>query len=342
MKTQSRSGDLQGTADLIKSYGQDPDVIANRVGLDPNALYKTGISVDSLSFVNFLEEAARSCKDRFFSLKVAQIQGWDILGPIWLLIRRADTVYEALNVITDHLEFHSNSASAHLLTEEDRLVLCYEIRTQALGTELQEQSEIQAIELGLAMSSYELRRILGNDWRPLYAQFRHSPPYNLEPLKKVFGERISFNQDRNAIHLSKEDGQQPLASSRPAYRKILQREIQSQLGDSIPFSIKTDRIIRLLIDEHGCSIEKVAENLGVSARTLQLRLKQEEKSYQKIYDQARLEIAVQYIESSTLSIAAIAERLNFTETAAFSRFFKRHMGISPRELLKQRRNSSHH
>ncbi len=193
------------------------------------------------------------------------------------MIRSAETVKEALQAIADHLELHTAGVSAYLIEEEDRTVFCYEVRKQARGTEVLDQSEVQVIELGLAMSCYELRAILGNDWRPQYVQFRHAAPYNLEPLQQVFGEHISFNQDRNAIHLTSKDSNQPLAKSRPAYRQILQREIQSRLGDTIPVALKTDRTIRLLIDESGCSIEKVAATLGVSSRTLQLRLKEEGK-----------------------------------------------------------------
>jgi AraC-like DNA-binding protein len=340
MATISRSIDLQGVAELIKSYGQDPDALAKMVGLDPRALYETGITIESRHVINLHEEAARACKDRFFALKLAQVQGWDILGPIWLMIRSAETVKEALQAIADHLELHTAGVSAYLIEEEDRTVFCYEVRKQARGADILDQSEVQVIELGLAMSCYELRAILGNAWRPQYVQFRHAAPYNPEPLQQVFGEHLSFNQDRNAIHLTREDGMQPLATSRPAYRQILQREIHSRLGDTIPFALRADRTIRVLIDEGGCSVEKIAVILGVSPRTLQLRLKEEGTSYQTLYDQARLEIAIQYLENSNLPITAIAERLQFSHTGAFSRFFKRHMGMTPRELLKGRRSLS--
>jgi len=249
MATVSRSIDLQGVSELIKSYGQDPDALAQKVGLDPRALYETGITIESRHVINLHEEAARACKDRFFALKLAQVQGWDILGPIWLLIRSAETVKEALQAIADHLELHTAGVSAYLMEEEGRTVFCYEVRKQARGSEVLDQSEVQVIELGLAMSCYELRAILSNDWRPRYVQFRHAAPYNPEPLEQVFGEHISFNQDRNAIHLKSKDSNHPLAKSRPAYRQILQREIQSRLGDTIPFALRTDRTIRLLIDE---------------------------------------------------------------------------------------------
>ena len=338
MPSVSRSSDLQGVAELIRSYGQDPDALAQRIGLDPLALYETGISIESSLVINLYEEAARACRDRFFALKLAQVQGWDILGPIWLMIRSAETVKEALQAIADHLELHSAGISAYLVEEEERTVFCYEVRKQATGSEALDHSEIQVIELGLAMSSYELQAILGNHWRPRFTQFRHAAPYNTGPLQQVFGEHIGFNQDRNAIHLTSQDSSHPLAKSRPAYRQILQREIRARLGDTIPSALKTDRTIRLLLDESGCSIGKVAAILGVSSRTLQLRLKEEGKTYQQLYARARLEIAIQYLENSNLPITAIAERLQFSHTGAFSRFFKQQIGCTPRDLLKGRRS----
>jgi AraC-like DNA-binding protein len=69
-------------------------------------------------------------------------------------------------------------------------------------------------------------------------------------------------------------------------------------------------------------------------RTLRYRLKQNNTGYQTLYDTARQDIAKNYLINSDLSISAIAERLHFTDTAAFSNFFKRGAGMSPRVYAK--------
>ena len=94
---------LTGVASLVESYGHDPDSIARRVGLAPSALYRPDLFIEGGVFNDFLEEAALVCDDRFFSLKLAPIQGWQVLGPVWEVIRRAQTVGEVLRILAAHL-----------------------------------------------------------------------------------------------------------------------------------------------------------------------------------------------------------------------------------------------
>jgi hypothetical protein len=109
---------------------------------------------------------------------------------------------------------------------------------------------------------------------------------NLEPLRKVFGEHLFFNQDVNAIHLSNEDFERPnhrnpTNSISIAGKKVVQREVESNIGESVSFVQRVDRIIRLLINDEGCCVSEVAQALDLSSRTLQYRLKTDNIIYQK-------------------------------------------------------------
>jgi hypothetical protein len=52
----------------------------------------------------------------------------------------------------------------------------------------------------------------------------------------------------------------------------------------------------------------------------------------------RIDLAKHYLSKSDLSIAAITERLHFTDAAAFSRFFKKKTGYPPRKYSKHKRS----
>jgi len=196
---------------------------------------------------------------------------------------------------------------------------------------LLEQGEVLAIELGLAVCCNEIRRLLGDSWRPTYVQFRHERPGLTQPLRKCFGEHIAFNQDRNAIFLTHEEAQAPLTELWRAGRVLAETAEPGQEND-ISVVIKADRAIRKINGETGCSIATVAQQLSLSVRTLQVRLQREGTSYQALLDKVRLDSAIHYLRASSLSVAEIAERLNFSETSAFSRFFKSRMGLTPRQM----------
>jgi AraC-like DNA-binding protein len=335
---------LEGVAELIASYGHDPLDIAKRVGIPLEAFDTSDTLISEVKVNDLFEEAAKVCSERFFGLKLAQTRGFDSLGPLWLLARNANTVGEALTLTMENMALHSQAMSGYIANEKQSgksLV----IEVSSLKIETPQDMPIntaitQMIELSLALTCKELRFSLGSQWRPVYAQFRHSAPAEIQPLRHVFGEHLFFNQDINAIHLSNEDFNQPHYRNRSSSisskaKKAAQRDVESSIGQSMSFVQKITRIIRLLINDQGCRIDDVAQAVNLPVRTLQYRLKQHNTSHQKLYDSVRLDLAKHYLTNSELSIGAISERLHFTDTAVFSNFFKARLGASPRSYIKQ-------
>jgi len=335
---------LEGVADLIESYGRDPLAIAERVGIPLEALYTSDTLISEIRVNDLFEEAAKVCGERFFGLKLAQTRGLDSLGALWLLARNANTVGEALTLIVENMALHSQAMSGYITNEKPSgKSLVIEVASLKIETPQDmpiNTSITQMIELSLALTCKELRYSLGSQWRPVHAQFRHAAPADIQPLRNVFGEHLFFNQDVNAIHLSNEDFTQPhyrnpASSISIEAKKAALREVESSIGQSMSFVQRITRIIRLLINDQGCRINDVAQAVNLPSRTLQYRLKQYNTNYQKLYDSARLDLARHYLTNSELSIGAISERLHFTDTAAFSNFFKVRSGKSPKSYVKK-------
>jgi len=333
MKALVPSSSLFGARALIESYGVDALCLARKVGLSELALGTDIVPVDALVFNKFLYGATSECDDRYLNLRLAQVQGWDILGVAWQGITSARCLSGALDMINTYLELHTTALACYLKEEPGGLTLCYEVRWDLLGDLLLEQGEVLTIELGLAVCCNEIRRLLGDSWRPAYAQFRHQRPEFVQPLKKCFGEHIAFNQDRNAIFLTHEEAKSPLTERWRAGRVLAETAHPMQEG-SVSVVIKTDRAIRKINSEAACSIAAVAQQLSLSVRTLQVQLQREGTSYQALLDKVRLDSAIHYLRASSLSMAEISERLNFSETSAFSRFFKSRMGLTPRQIRR--------
>lgn len=80
------------------------------------------------------------------------------------------------------------------------------------------------------------------------------------------------------------------------------------------------------------SFEDIAAHLGMSPSSLRRRLMNEHTSYQRLKDDCRRDKAVQLLEGSELSVAAIGEKLGFTETSSFIRSFRGWTGSTPRNF----------
>ena len=335
---------LEGVAELIEQNGQDPVELFRRVGIPEAAILEPNVLIRPERYADLLELAAIECSDRFFGLKVGCLQRFDIMGNLWLMARQAETIGEEMQLICENLALHTDTMTSYISNDgTSGKLMSFEFKTPVNPQSRKKPlpwSHVQASELILSLTCNEFRRSLGHDWMPDYVQFRHAAPAkDKTPLYKVFGHRVFFNQDVHAIHLTNEDFSQPNtqgpgSEAATEIHKKNTRAFQSTFGLGESFIGRVNRIIRLLVNDEGCTASDVAHLVDLPERTLRYRLKKYNTSYQALYDKARLEIAQNYLINSELAVNAIAERLHFTNTSSFSSFFKRQTGQSPRNFVK--------
>ena len=78
-------------------------------------------------------------------------------------------------------------------------------------------------------------------------------------------------------------------------------------------------------------LEAVAAALQLSDWTLQRKLREHGLSFSQLVEQTRQQLALRYLRQGSLSISELAPLLGYSETSAFSRAFKRWLGVSPRQ-----------
>ena len=78
------------------------------------------------------------------------------------------------------------------------------------------------------------------------------------------------------------------------------------------------------------TIGALAEQAGVSSRTLQRFLKSRSTRFNDLLDEARFKLALPLLEDRSVAITDIALELGYANLSHFSRAFKRITGMSPR------------
>ncbi|MGJ8686504.1 MAG: AraC family transcriptional regulator [Spongiibacteraceae bacterium] len=320
---------LSGCHELICKYGVDPDTIVRLSGMDPLALVDPDVVLDAQAVLRFFDFAAAACKERYFGIELAQCQGLEVLGAVWLVARHASTLGEALRNIGEAMALYSSAVVLRGEEESNGIAFCYDtVSGDAAG-------EVQAIELAFGLLCREVRACAGNKWMPAYVQFRHGKPTSLRRHHQVFGTSLQFNQDRNAVMVDSKTLQFPLHSADRSHA-VMKRELGlRQLTLKEGFTSRVELIIRNLISSEICDAQTVSEALGMSARNLQKKLAKSGTNYQAILDKVREQLACKYLAESELSIAEIAELLQFSQSSAFSRFFSQRTGTSPRVYRNQ-------
>ena len=81
------------------------------------------------------------------------------------------------------------------------------------------------------------------------------------------------------------------------------------------------------------TLENVAARLGMSTATLRRRLHSERASFREIKESVYNALARDWLSQREISIAEVANRLDFSDNFAFRRFFRRLNGIPPSAIV---------
>ena len=73
----------------------------------------------------------------------------------------------------------------------------------------------------------------------------------------------------------------------------------------------------------------VAQELGISSRTLTRRLAEEGLTYKGLLDEVRRKLALRYLKDRRINVKTVAYLLGYSEVSAFYHAFRRWTGSSP-------------
>lgn len=144
---------------------------------------------------------------------------------------------------------------------------------------------------------------------------------------------VAFQQAANQIRFPAEclDWPLPYANS-TLYRQAVthcQQQLDT-LRNQTSLALKL-RNLPVVSDQSVLTVEQAAEALHISSRTLRRQLAQLGTNYQAVVDRLRAERAATLLRDSAVTIAEVAQRLHFADTANFRKAFRRWFGCTPQD-----------
>jgi AraC-like DNA-binding protein len=123
----------------------------------------------------------------------------------------------------------------------------------------------------------------------------------------------------------------------PGLCAVLDRHAETLIAKHSPNDSLVERVRALIKDElsgGNASLERIADSLSMSGRTLQRKLRDHGTSHQELLDQMRRDLAMRYLREPDLAICEVAYLLGFSESSALHRAFKRWTGKTPNEFRR--------
>jgi AraC-like DNA-binding protein len=149
-----------------------------------------------------------------------------------------------------------------------------------------------------------------------YERFRHVRP------------AVRFGRRSNEVVFDAALLDAPLATADPASHRLAQEQCERIFDSIAGRSRHVAEVARMVLRADGGqrSCEEVAALLGTSPRTLRRRLAEEKTTFLEVRDQELRDRAIVLLRSKELSIAHIAERLGYANSANFLRAFRKWTG----------------
>ncbi|GEO84732.1 MULTISPECIES: AraC family transcriptional regulator [Alphaproteobacteria] len=282
-------------------------------------------------FVAFLEDAAEATGDLAFGARLgAHFKPADI-GPMGILFSVAPTVRVAFERISKYVNSLQSATSSSLTQEDDVLVWSYRISDRSIWPRRQDAEYSVAATCQLARTCFK------TNLNPLEVHFEHDRPENIEPLRRLFRAPLYFSQPSNRLVYAVEDADRVYRSEDTQLTMILEHHLEDLIHEvkaKEVFSDKVRFLIQLYMGRRPVTTHFLAEELGISVRTLQRRLEEEGLSIRDLMRAHREEVAVNLLERPGARMSNIAQALGYADSAVFSRAFKEWTGLAPRKAAK--------
>lgn len=246
-----------------------------------------------------------------------------------LNINRTSTVREAIEEFCRLVKQYSSGARLKLERFNDRY--WFTRAKEGVEEDWFKYAEIFSIifmdELVSALTKQHVRTSYATTRSKDMDQFFNCPQLSniqLYTLRSLTGIRIDESTLNQKIDLRIESDKSPI-------------KYYNEIPENFVFAFKLS--IEPYITMGKLSISDASSILGMHARTIQRRLNEAGMTYSDIVDDLVLRRVLDLLKYSDLSITTIASDIGYGDSANFTRFFKRKMGITPSQY--RRRNLSH-
>lgn len=321
-----RVGPLAGLVTLVRDLGCDPDPIFIAAGFNPGEFEDPDREIPFVPGSRLLASCVTATGCGHLGLLLGERADPSSLGVAGFMLRTAPDVGTALRALVRHLDLHDQGGDATLEINGDMTCFGYVIHLPRV------EATEQIYDLSIAIACKIMRRLCGAGWNPKEVLLSRRPPQKLAPYKKFFHAPLRFDADQNAVVFRTRWLHHPIPSADPFLHHHLEKEA-SELHSRHQTSLVGDlhRLLRKSLETQKSAVTDIARQLGMHERTLNRRLREEGTSFRQELKEIRYSLARQLLTDSTMPLSKIATALDYSDTTAFIRAFKRWSGVSPAE-----------
>ena len=309
----------------VEALGLDGDALLTEVGLERASLDDPDRRIPASAADGLWQAAMARSPDPNLALHAAERLEFGAYRVIDHLAAHAPTLGRSFERIATYFGLVDPRARLEIETRDPLCSITMAASVPGIAIPL------AALEYTFAALYLRTRAGLGIDYRPERIELAAAQPEHISEHERVFGCPLRFGCERSVMLIRREHWDHARASD-PSLFEVLDRHaalLLASLPPASPLLAELREAIVAELRDGEATLARVGKRLGMSGRTLQRRLDEQQLEFRTVVDQVAGELAKRYLQDRALAIAEVAFLLGFADQSAFTRAFKRWTGVTP-------------
>ena len=309
--------------------GVNAERLCQTVNFDPAVLEDPDSRIPFAQLVSLYEKGAELTGDADFGLHIAEsinLSAFDVVGYCAL---NSSTLGAAFARVARYHSIWTDGALFTLESAGETSAIVYRYVDASI------REHRQDAEMTLGTVTALCRKIATPDFAAATVEFQHEAPADFSEHVRLFRCPVKFGAKENRLSFPASFLSLPIAKADASLCVLLDRHAEELLAKYPPRDSLIDQVRNQITGEFRGgepSLERIADQLGVTPRTLQRKLHELGTSYNDVLDQMRRQLAMRYLREPQMAICEVAYLLGFSEASSFHRAFKRWTGVTPKEF----------
>lgn len=327
-------GVVAGMLSYAVGRGANPEDLLRDAGLSQDQLSDRDERISLQRYLNFFRSAQRQLRDPALAIKFAASADFSEVSVAGLIANASETMLHALHQLNrfGRLAIDApHTGSVRIAFEEN------DAKTWLVDRRIPPDKDIELTEASFTYLITGPRRFLP---RPhiLEASVVWPEPDYADVYREIWQCPIQFNAERNALRMDS-DLVHHRVRLQPEYAfGILTQHAEkllADLGACDTFRSRVERALMPVLHTGTASIERIAQDFGLSRQSIYRQLKEEGTTFEQVHDELRRNLALDYLTTKRVSIAEAAYLTGFSEPSSFSRAFKRWTNKAPSSYVQE-------
>ncbi|WP_166424647.1 AraC family transcriptional regulator [Paraglaciecola sp. 20A4] len=300
-------------------------------GVDDGNDKNSAVGMTVSQYRTLLANAQRVSGDKYIAFKAAINLPATIHGPVGIAATSCATLQDALELNAHYgcLRLPFSCIEVAKVGRHTRCVI-------DVDSALEEQTE-PAVDFFLSGLMHAMILVSDVPLKELHLELKRPKPADALIFESLTPCPVRYDQNENALVILTTELERGLpGANTEVYRDAIERCDAAYSLQYIPTN-EVDEILDMFVRMAGqvCTIQQITQNMGMSARTLQRRLKLRGVSFQILLDDWLAKQASKYLLEEHLTVEVTSVLLGYSDEANFRRAFKRWYGL-PAGVYRER------